>query len=92
MPALRNFKDQFASQPSGFPFISNGLFGYFGFPAVEGFEDIQLSAHVPEENRIPAAIFRCTGTWWRSIILKTNCTCLSINIYRKAKPLLKSAR
>ncbi len=58
MPALRNFKDQFDSQPSGFPFISNGLFGYFGFPAVEGFEDIQLTAHVPEENRIPAAIFQ----------------------------------
>ncbi|MBO0950194.1 anthranilate synthase component I family protein [Fibrella forsythiae] len=58
MPALRHFKDQFASQSSGFPFITNGLFGYFGFPAVEGFEDIQLSAPVPEENRIPAAVFQ----------------------------------
>ncbi|RYF66328.1 MAG: anthranilate synthase component I family protein [Cytophagaceae bacterium] len=58
MPALRNFKDQFAAPSSGFSFISNGLFGYFGFPAVEGFEDIHLTAPVPEENRIPAAVFQ----------------------------------
>lgn len=58
MPSLRAFKDQFASQPSGFPFITNGLFGFFGFPAVEGFEDIHLTAHVPRENRIPAAVFQ----------------------------------
>ena len=58
MPSLQSFKDQFVSKPSGFPFITNGLFGYFGFPAVEGFEDIQLTAHVPEENRIPAAVFQ----------------------------------
>ncbi|XWW47767.1 anthranilate synthase component I family protein [Fibrella sp. USSR17] len=58
MPALRGFKDQFAAPSSGFPFISNGLFGYFGFPAVEGFEDIHLTAPVPEENHIPAAVFQ----------------------------------
>ncbi|MEZ0543067.1 anthranilate synthase component I family protein [Fibrella arboris] len=58
MPALRNFKDQFTAPASGFSFISNGLFGYFGFPAVEGFEDIHLTAPVPEENRIPAAVFQ----------------------------------
>ena len=58
MPALRLFKDQFGAQPSGFPFITNGLFGFFGFPAVEGFEDIQLAAYVPDENRIPAAVFQ----------------------------------
>ncbi|WP_375447530.1 anthranilate synthase component I family protein [uncultured Fibrella sp.] len=58
MPALRAFKDQFASSPSGFPFISNGLFGFFGFPAVEGFEDIHLTAPIPAENRIPSAVFQ----------------------------------
>ena len=58
MSALRQFKDQFVAQPSGFPFITNGLFGFFGFPAVEGFEDIHLTAHVPDENRIPAAVFQ----------------------------------
>ena len=58
MPALRIFKQQFAAEKSGFPFISNGLFGYFGFPAVEGFEDITLTANVPAENAIPAAIFQ----------------------------------
>ncbi|MEZ0608802.1 anthranilate synthase component I family protein [Fibrella sp. WM1] len=58
MPALREFKQQFVAEPSDFSFISNGLFGYFGFPAVEGFEDIRLSAPVPAENSIPAAIFQ----------------------------------
>ncbi len=57
MPALRAFKEAFASEPSGFPFITNGLFGYFGFAAVEGFEDIRLTATVPEENQIPSAVF-----------------------------------
>ena len=57
MSTLREFKNQFASAPSGFPFITNGLFGFFGFPAVEGFEDIHLTAHIPAENQIPAAVF-----------------------------------
>src|SRR5690554_2602561 len=29
-------------EPKGFKFISNGLFGYFAFEAVEYFEDIKL--------------------------------------------------
>lgn len=56
--ALQEYKASFQSDPSQYSFISNGLFGYFGFPAVEGFEDISLNAHVPQENDIPAAIFQ----------------------------------
>ncbi|TAE31022.1 MAG: anthranilate synthase component I family protein [Cytophagales bacterium] len=58
VPALQQYKQNFSAAPNNYSFISNGLFGYFGFPAVEGFEDIQLSAPIPEENNIPAAIFQ----------------------------------
>jgi anthranilate synthase component I len=58
MPELRAFKARFEAEKATYPFISNGLFGYFGFPAVEGFEDIKLTANVPAENAIPAAIFQ----------------------------------
>ncbi|WP_461090746.1 anthranilate synthase component I family protein [Spirosoma gilvum] len=55
--ALQQFKDCFTHEKSKFPFITNGLFGYFGFPSVQGFEDITLQAPVPTENQIPAAVF-----------------------------------
>ncbi|GAB3707280.1 anthranilate synthase component I family protein [Spirosoma flavus] len=55
--ALQTFKDSFKHEKAPFPFITNGLFGYFGFPSVQGFEDITLQAHVPTENQIPAAVF-----------------------------------
>jgi anthranilate synthase component I len=58
VPALQHYKTLFKSEKSTFSFISNGLFGYFGFPAVEGFEDIHLGAKVPSENDIPTAIFQ----------------------------------
>ncbi|WP_345271401.1 anthranilate synthase component I family protein [Nibrella viscosa] len=58
LPALQQFKDSFDHQKPNFPFITNGLFGYFGFPSVESFEDITLTAPTPEENNIPAIVFQ----------------------------------
>ncbi len=55
--ALQQFKDSFHHEKATFPFITNGLFGYFGYPAVQSFEDINLHAHIPAENQIPAAVF-----------------------------------
>jgi len=58
VPALQQYKSRFQMEPSKHSFITNGLFGYFGFSAVEGFEDITLNAAIPVENDIPAAIFQ----------------------------------
>ena len=55
--ALQQFKDCFQHEKAPFPFITNGLFGYFAYPAVQSFEDITLHAPVPAENQIPAAVF-----------------------------------
>lgn len=55
--ALQQFKDSFRYEKASFSFITNGLFGYFGYPAVQGFEEITLQAPVPAENQIPAAVF-----------------------------------
>jgi anthranilate synthase component 1 len=55
--ALQQFKDSFKHEKEAFSFITNGLFGYFGYPAVQSFEDITLQAPVPAENQIPAAVF-----------------------------------
>lgn len=58
VPALQQFKASFRTEPTKHSFISNGLFGYFGFSAVEGFEDIKLTAPITPENDIPTAIFQ----------------------------------
>ena len=58
MPALQSFKDTFIHEKEGYSFITNGIFGYLGYPAVQSFEDINLHAPVPSENNIPAAIFQ----------------------------------
>ena len=55
--ALQQFKDCFQHEKDPFPFITNGLFGYFAYPAVQSFEDIRLHAPIPTENQIPAAVF-----------------------------------
>lgn len=57
LEALQQFKNSFEHEKLPFPFITNGLFGYFGYPAVQSFEDINLHAPIPEENQIPAAVF-----------------------------------
>lgn len=58
LPALQDFKACFTHEKTNFPFITNGLFGYFGFSAVACFEDIEFSAPIPNENKIPAISFR----------------------------------
>ncbi|MBO0933982.1 anthranilate synthase component I family protein [Fibrella aquatilis] len=58
IPALRGFKNRFKAEKNSFPFVTNGLFGYLGFAAVEGFEDIHLTARQADENQIPAAVFQ----------------------------------
>lgn len=40
-------------EPEGFKFITNGLFGYFAFEAVEYFEDIKLSSPGRKSRDIP---------------------------------------
>ncbi|RIV18273.1 anthranilate synthase component I family protein [Fibrisoma montanum] len=57
LDALQQFKNSFQPEPDSFPFITNGLFGYFAYPAVQSFEDITLQAPIPSENQIPAAVF-----------------------------------
>ncbi len=59
LPALQEFTARFQPEAGAtpFPFITNGLFGYLGYGAVEGFEDIALHAPVPPENDIPLAVF-----------------------------------
>ena len=37
LPALNDFKASFQQSKTSFPFITNGIFGYFGFPAVQKF-------------------------------------------------------
>ncbi len=58
LPALQEFKNSFNHEKLQFPFITNGLFGYFGFQAVESFEDITLTAPIPTENDIPSVVFQ----------------------------------
>ena len=55
--ALQQFKDSFQHEKAPFSFITNGLFGYFAYPAVQSFEDITLHAPIPIENKIPSAVF-----------------------------------
>jgi anthranilate synthase component I len=44
LPLLGEFAKRFETQPSPFKFISNGLFGYMAYGAVQYFEDIDLKA------------------------------------------------
>ncbi|CAN5315727.1 anthranilate synthase component I family protein [soil metagenome] len=57
MDAFKEFKASFLHEKAPFRFITNGLFGYFSYPAVQSFEDITLHAPIPPENQIPTAVF-----------------------------------
>ena len=51
---VSKFRESFQTEPvSGVNVISNGLFGYFSFRAIEHFEDIQLTATPQTERDIP---------------------------------------
>ncbi|NJN26195.1 MAG: anthranilate synthase component I family protein [Cyclobacteriaceae bacterium] len=50
---LSEFMSAFQTQDAGFKFITNGLFGYVGYDAVQYFEDIHLSEGKKDEYAIP---------------------------------------
>lgn len=52
---VSQFRETFHADPvPGVNVISNGLFGYFSFEAIEHFEDIQLRAEKQPDRAIPA--------------------------------------
>jgi anthranilate synthase component I len=55
--ALQDFKSRFLPQESNHPFITNGLFGYLSYSAIESFEDITLAPETDAETNIPTAVF-----------------------------------
>ncbi|MBC7921928.1 MAG: anthranilate synthase component I family protein [Ferruginibacter sp.] len=50
---LRQFSGRFVAEPSPFRFISNGLFGYVAYDAVQFFEDLTPTADRPFDIDIP---------------------------------------
>lgn len=51
---ISNFRKRFVSNSENdFKFITNGLFGYFAYEAVEHFEDIKLQAELAMGRNIP---------------------------------------
>lgn len=51
--ALNDFMNAFDVETNGFKFITNGLFGYVAYDAVQYFEDIEFSGSKPDEYGIP---------------------------------------
>jgi anthranilate synthase component 1 len=56
--ALNNFKNEFAQAENGFPFPTNGLFGYLSYDAVQLFEDLEFRFRESETNNIPLAHYQ----------------------------------
>lgn len=54
---LNQFMNSFEVEEEGFKFITNGLFGYIGYDAVQYFEDIELSQKKKDEYGIPDIIY-----------------------------------
>ena len=50
---ISEFLAQFKTDTTEFPFISNGLFGFTSFEAVQYFEDINLTYSVKAEKQVP---------------------------------------
>ena len=50
---ISDFLAQFKTDATEFPFISNGLFGFTSFEAVQYFEDINLTYTEKEEKKVP---------------------------------------
>lgn len=55
--ALKEFTATFEQEALPFKFITNGIFGYLGYPAIQYFEDIQLDQN-PDETGIPDIFYR----------------------------------
>ena len=54
---LNLFMKSFEIEDSDFKFITNGLFGYVGYDAVQYFEDIQFSKSKDDEYGIPDIVY-----------------------------------
>jgi anthranilate synthase component 1 len=54
---LNDFMNAFQIEEGDFKFITNGLFGYVGYDAVQYFEDIKFSDSKNDEYRIPDIIY-----------------------------------
>lgn len=53
LAALSEFASAFRPAPTPFRFITNGLFGYMAYDAVQSFEDIGLNPDKPADFQIP---------------------------------------
>lgn len=57
--ALRSFKAAFdVSEPEGYDIVSNGLFGYISYDAIEHFEDISLTREADNARRVPSVYYQ----------------------------------
>lgn len=55
---LIEFSESFDIESKDFKFISNGLFGYMAYDAVQYFEDIALDNHKSDDFQIPKIIYQ----------------------------------
>lgn len=55
---LNAFKNSFEQIDKGFPFPTNGLFGYLSYDAVQLFEDLEFRFRESENNNIPLANYQ----------------------------------
>ncbi|AGC75720.1 anthranilate synthase component 1 [Nonlabens dokdonensis] len=55
---LNTFKNSFEQIDKGFPFPTNGLFGYLSYDAVQLFEDLEFRFRESETNNIPLAHYQ----------------------------------
>ena len=62
--ALSEFLNAFQTDANEFKFISNGLFGYIAYDAVQYFEEITFSEEKSDEYKIPDILYRA----YRNII------------------------
>jgi len=58
LPRLVEFANCFETDAPQFKFITNGLFGYMGYDAVQYFEDIALDQQKPQDFNIPDIVYR----------------------------------
>lgn len=54
---ISNYIEQFKVEENDFKFISNGLFGYSSFEAVEHFEDIKMEYNKKESKKVPEIFY-----------------------------------
>ncbi len=56
--ALSEFRQQFEAEKLDFKFITNGLFGYVAYDAVQHFEDIRFDTGKNDEYKIPDIVYK----------------------------------